>query len=211
VTGARNQRRVFQILVLQKPLARSTNLLWSVTEPPESITRILVESPLEGRPTVWMASGGRGTAAVLPAGQWARAILGSHLTVEDLIDDYLTWPEQSVTGEEAVSGKMCFVLRSQPAEGHASTYGSVTTWVDQATLVPLRILKEPRGPGAPKEIVCRGVRQSRGHWAASNIEVRIRGTAGRTRIVFTSGSENARVTDKEVDPKSALGADPDSR
>ena len=30
VTGARNQQRVFQILVLQKPLARSTNLLWSV-------------------------------------------------------------------------------------------------------------------------------------------------------------------------------------
>jgi hypothetical protein len=211
VTGARNERRVFQIQVLQKPLARSTNLLWSVTEPPEARTRILVESPLQGGPTVWLVSGARGAAAVLPADRWARVILGSHLTVEDLIDDYLTWPRQSVTGEEAVSEKMCYVLRSEPAEGHASTYGSVTTWVDQATLVPLRILKEPRGPGAPKEIVCRGVRQSRGHWAASNIEVRIRGAAGSTRIVFTGGSENARVTDSEVDPKSALGSDPGSR
>jgi hypothetical protein len=210
VTGARNQRRVFQILVLQKPLARSTNLLWSVTDPPEARTRILVESPPAGRPTVWLVSGAHGAAAVLPAERWATAILGSHLTVEDLIDDYLAWPKQSVTGEEAVLEKMCYVLRSEAAEGRAS-YGSVTTWVDEATLVPLRIVKEPRGPGATKEILCRGVRQSGEHWAASTIEVRIRGAAGSTRIVFTGGSENARVKDTEVDPKFALGADPDSR
>jgi hypothetical protein len=210
VTGARNEQRVFQILVLQKPLARSTNLLWSVTEPPEARTRILVESPLEGRPTVWLVSGALGAAAVLPVERWAQAILGSHLTVEDLVDDSFTWPKQSVTGEEAVSEKMCYVLRSEAADGRA-TYGAVTTWVDEATLVPLRILKEPRGPGAPKEFLSRGVRQSAGHWIASSIEVRIRGAAGSTRIVFTGGSENARVKDSEVDPKFALGADPDSR
>jgi hypothetical protein len=107
VTDARNQQRVFQILVLQKPLARSTNLLWSVTDPPEARTRILVESPLAGRPTVWLVSGARGAAAVLPAERWAKAILGSHLTVEDLVDDYFTWPKQSVTGEQAVFEKMC--------------------------------------------------------------------------------------------------------
>ena len=211
VTGARNQQRVFQILVLQKPLARSTNLLWSVTDPPEARTRILVESPIAGLPTVWLVSGARGAAAVLPVERWDKAILGSHLTVEDLLDDYLTWPKQFVTGEETVLEKMCYVLRSEAAEGHASPYRSVTTWVDEATLVPLRIVKEPRGPGAPKEILCRGVRQSGGHWAASTIEVRIRGAAGSTRIVFTGGSENARVKDSEVDPKFALGADPDSR
>jgi hypothetical protein len=211
VTGARNQQRVFQLLVLQKPLARSTNLLWSVTDPPEARTRILVESPPEGRPTVWMVSGAHGAAAVLPAERWATAILGSHLTVEDLIDDYLTWSTQSVTGEEAVFQKMCYVLRSQAAEGRASAYRSVTTCVDEATLVPLRIVKEPRGPGAPKEILCRGVRQSGEHWIASTVEVRIRGAAGSTRIVFTGGSERARVQEREVDPKFALGADPDSR
>lgn len=211
VTDARNRQRVFQILVLQKPLARSTNLLWSVTDPPEARTRILVESPLAGRPTVWLVSGARGAAAVLPVERWATAILGSHLTVEDLIDDYLTWPKQSVTGEEAVFGKMCYILRSEAAEGRAPAYGSVTAWVDEATLVPLRILKEPRGPGAPKEIVCRGVRQSGEHWIASNIEVRIRGAAGSTRVVFTGGSEHARVQDREVDPQFALGAEPDSR
>jgi hypothetical protein len=34
---------------------------------------------------------------------------------------------------------------------------------------------------------------------------------GSTRIVFTGGSEHARVQDREVDPQFALGAAPDSR
>ena len=211
VTDAGRQQRVFQLLVLRKRLARSLNLLWSITDPPEARLRILVESPLEGRATVWRGSGARGRAAVVPTETWGRAILGSHVTIEDLVDDYFTWPKQTLTGEEAVSGKMCYILRSETAEGRAATYGSVTTWVDQATLVPLRIVKEPRAPGAEKEIVCRGVRRTGGHWIASNIEFRIRGTAGSTKIVFTGGSENARVKDSEVDPRAALSADGDFR
>jgi hypothetical protein len=211
VTDARNRQRVFQILVLQKPLARSLNLLWQVTAPPEALTRILVESPFEGRPTLWLASGANGTPAVLPAQRWADPILGSQLAFEDLVDDHLAWPEQAVTGEEAVSGKMCFVLRSAPAAGRSPAYGSVTTWVDEATLLPLRTVKQPRGSGAPKEIVCRGARQSAQRWTASTIEVRIRGGEENTRVVFTAGSARARVTDREVDPKFAFGPEGDGR
>ena len=205
VTDARQRQRVFQILVLQKRLARSTNLLWRVTDPPEARMSILVEAPFQGRPVVWEVSGERGAVAVTPPEKWTRAILGSDITIEDLVDDSLTWPRQSVTGEAAVSGRLCYVLRSEAAEGRASAYRAVTTWVDEANLVPLRIVKEPRGAGAPKEIVCRGVRRSGGHWAASNVEFRIQGSAAGTKIVFTGGSENARVQDSEVDPKFALG------
>jgi hypothetical protein len=211
VTDARKQQRVFQILVLQKRLARSVNLLWRVTDPPEARTRILVETPFEGRPTVWQVSGERGAAAAVPPEKWARTVLGSDIAIEDLIDDHLTWRKQSVTGEETVSGKMCYVVRSEAAEERASIYESVTSWVDEDTLVPLRMVKEPRGPGAPKEIVCRGVRKTGGHWSASNVEFRIQGSAASTKIVFTGGSENARVQDGEIDPKSALGADGESR
>ena len=98
VTGERNRQTVFQILVLQKPLARSSNLLWRLTGPADTLTRILVESPLEGRPTVWLASGPKGTPAVLPAARWGDAILGSQLAFEDLVEDHIAWPAQAVTG-----------------------------------------------------------------------------------------------------------------
>ncbi|MCX6620162.1 MAG: outer membrane lipoprotein-sorting protein [Acidobacteria bacterium] len=206
VTDARKQQRVFQILVLRKRLGRSVNLLWCVTAPPEARTRILVQEPLEGRPTVWLASGANGTPATLSTESWPKPILRSQLSIDDLVDASLTWPKQAVIGREAAFGKMCYVLRSEPDAQHRSPYASVTTWLDEVTLVPLRIVKKPRGPGAQKEIVCRGVRQSGGHWAASNIEFLIEGAAGSTKIVFTAGSGNARVKDSEVDPKFAFGA-----
>jgi hypothetical protein len=206
VTGARNRPRVFQILVLQKPLAHSLNLLWRVTGPPQALTRILVESPFQGHPTLWLASGPNGAPAVLPAQRWTDPILGSQLAFEDLVDDHLAWPEQTVTGEEAVAGKVCYVLRSA-----AAGRSPVTTWVDEATLLPLRTVKQPRGSGAPKEIVCRGARQSAQRWTASTIEVRIRGGEENTRVVFTAGSARARVTDREVDPKFAFGPEGDGR
>ena len=205
VTGERNRQKVFQILVLQKRLAHSINLLWRVTGPPEALMRILVESPFEGRPTVWLASGTQAAPARLPVQRWADPILGTQLTIDDLVDDYLSWPEQSLTGEEAVNGKPCYILRSVPGEGRLPACGPVTTWVDEATLLPLRTVKQPAGMGAPKEMVCRGTRQSGGLWAASSIEIRLRGSTENTRIVFTSGSASARIADREVDPRFALG------
>jgi len=210
-TDAKKQQRVFQISVLQKRLGQNTNMLWSVTDPPQARMRILVEAPIQGRTTVWLASQEKTGAVVLSPKRWAEAILGSHVSIEDLVEDYFSWPKQAVTGEELAGDKMCYVLRSEPDDQHPSAYATVLSWIDQAALVPLRILKKPLGSGAQKEVVCRVVRQSNGHWAASNIEFRTLGSSGSTKILFTGGSENARVKDSEVDPKLVLGLGAEGR
>ncbi len=205
-TDANKHQTVFQISVLQKPLAQSTNMLWSVTDPPESRMRILIAAQPDGRTTVWRSSGGKGGAPILPVRRWADPILGSQLTVEDLMEDYFTWPRQVVVGEELLGGKMCYVVRSEPDAQPPSTYSTVTSWVDETTLIAMRILKHSPGVGPQKEILRSGVRRSGGRWVASIIELRIPGSPGSTRIVFTAGSENARIADSEVDPKLLFGS-----
>jgi hypothetical protein len=210
-TGAGKQQRVFQISVLQKRLGRNSNLLWSVVDPPQARLRILIETTPQGRATVWRVSQPRAGAAVLSPKSWAERILGTHITIEDLVEDFLSWPKQAVTGVEMEGEKSCYVLRSEPDEQHPSSYAAVQSWIDRATLVPLRILKTLRGSGARKQVLCRGVRRSGGHWVASNIEFRVLGLPGSTRIVFTQGSGNARVRDSEVDPKVALEPEAENR
>ena len=210
-TGAGKQQRVFQISVLQKRLGRNSNLLWSVVDPPPARLRILIETTLQGRATVWRVSQAKADAVVLSPKSWAERILETHITIEDLVEDFLSWPKQAVTGVESEEGKECYVLRSEPGEQHPSAYAAVQSWIDRATLVPLRILKTLRGSGARKQVLCRGVRRSGGHWVASNIEFCVLGLPGSTRIVFTQGSGNARVSDSEVDPKSAFGAGAENR
>jgi hypothetical protein len=206
-TDAGARRKVFQVSVLQKRLAYSTNLLWSVTDPPEARMRVLVEMQPEGKATVWVASSDARTgASVLPKKRWAEPILGSHLTVEDLVEEYFTWPKQSLLREENLGGRACYVLRSDSDAEHPSTYESVLAWIDRATFLPLQVQKIPPGSGPRKEVVCSGLRLSGGHWVTSSAKFQIKGTPGSTRIVFTGGTQNARIQDREVDPKVALGA-----
>jgi hypothetical protein len=210
-TDTGKQQKVFQISVLRKCLGRNTNLLWSVVDPPQARLRILIEASPQGRATVWRVSQAKAGAVVLSPKSWSERILGTHITFEDLVEDFLSWPKQVVTGVEVEGEKPCYVLRSEPDEQHPSAYAAVQSWIDRATLVPLRILKTLRGSGARKQVICRGVRRSGGHWVASNIEFRVLGLPGSTRIVFTQGSGNARVSDSEVDPKLAFGAGAENR
>lgn len=211
-TDAGGRRKVFQISVLQKRLAHGTNLLWSVTDPPEARMRVLVEMHPEGKATVWVASSdARAGASVLPRKRWAEPILGSHLMVEDLVEEYFTWPKQSLLREEDLDGRACYVLRSDSDAEHPSNYQSVLAWIDRAAFLPLQVQKIPAGSGPKKEIVCGGLRLSGGNWVTSSAKFQIVGMPGSTRIVFTGGTQNARIQDGEVDPKVALGASASGR
>ena len=204
ITGGAQKQKVFQLSILRKCVKGSVHLLWSVSGPAGAVQRILIQSPPQGEPVVWLDATGKGAAVRIPGKRWWEPVMGSHLSVEDLVDDCFRWPHQELTGEETAGGKPCWVIRSVPSGTQASWFALVDSWLDQATLVPVRIVKRPRGLGGPKEIVCRGLRQSGGHWSASSIEVRQEGRAGSTRIVFTGGSAAARVGDSEVDPEAVF-------
>ncbi|MBI4873510.1 MAG: outer membrane lipoprotein-sorting protein [Acidobacteria bacterium] len=195
VSAGGQQQRVFQISVLRKRMASSTNLLWSITDPPQDRLRILVEAGSDGRTSVWMAE------RTLPARRWGEAVPNTGLTVEDLVEGFLSWPSQTVLRQELFGTRQCYVLRSKPGSGEPSAYTAITTWIDQATLLPVRILKQPRAGGPPKEFLCRGMRRSGGHWLPTQMEVRTEGRAGGMRLVFTRGSENVSIKDSEVDPR----------
>lgn len=193
------QQRVFQISVLRKRMAGGANLLWSITDPPEARLRVLVETGSDGRTAVWMGE------RTLPSRRWSEDIPGTGLTVEDLVEGYLSWPGQTLLRRERYGARQCDVLRSQPGPGAPTAYAAITTWVDQDTLVPVRILKKPRAGGPDKEFLCRGMRQMGGRWVISQLEVRSEGRAGSTRLVFTRGSDNASIRNSEVDPKVVFG------
>jgi hypothetical protein len=205
-THGEGRRRVYQVAVLRKRLPKSTNLLWSVTDPPGARIRILAVTAPDGATVVWFAAPGRDGAEVLAPKRWSERVLGSHLAIGDVVEDHLSWPHQTAVGEEAVSGKPCYVLRSEPGPRQPSSYRTILTWIDKQTLVPWRVLKHTAGSGPSKEILALGVRRSGEHSVASSVEFRTPGEAGSTRLVFTGGSEKARIEDRDVDPRFVFGA-----
>jgi hypothetical protein len=81
-----------------------------------------------------------------------------------------------------------------------SHYSSVASWLDRETLAPVRVEKTLRGSAVVKEFVYFGLRESKGVWSASQIEVRTRGVAGSSFLIISRGAEKARVSPADLDP-----------
>jgi hypothetical protein len=76
----------------------------------------------------------------IASGEMNQSLFGSDLAYEDIIDSPFAWSQQTIVGNEDVSGTPCQILQSKPGD-HTSSYSSVKTWVDPRRFVPLRIEK----------------------------------------------------------------------
>ena len=199
-TSPGKPQTVFQISVLRKSLPQGVRLLWSVTDPAAARLRILIETQADGERKIWLASGPEGKASLLPEKRWSESVLGSDLAITDLTNDFLAWPSQAIGSKEMFQGNSCYVLRSQPDSPGDGAYASVTAWIDQVGLLPLRVVKQPQGTAAEKEFLVKGTRKTAGRLEATIVEIKTVGAATTTRLEFTAENGNAKVKDSEVDP-----------
>ena len=98
-----------------------------------------------------------------------------------------------LTGETRYGARTCYLVKSAPEGDDQSHYATVTSWLDRESLHPVRVEKTLRSSGATKEFLYYGLRQSKGIWAASQIEVKMPGKPGSSLLIVTRGAEKAHV------------------
>jgi Outer membrane lipoprotein-sorting protein len=76
----------------------------------------------------------------LTASELREPFFGSDLSYLDVIEDPLSWDNQTITGTDLVNGVNCTVLESKPSKGE-SEYAKVRSWIDPNRLVLMRIEK----------------------------------------------------------------------
>jgi len=126
--------------------------------------------------------------------------LDSDLSYEDLLETHVLWEKQVLFGEEECGTRKCYVVKSEAGVADKSHYTSVTSWLDSEFYYPVRIEKVVRSTGIIKEFVFFGLRESKGVWSASQIEVKQRGRPGKTLFIVSRGSGSARMPATEFDP-----------
>jgi hypothetical protein len=129
-----------QIQIKERRTKTATDLVYQVLWPqPRKGESVLLHQE-EGQ----SASGSLFTppdkAQTLTASQLRQPFFGSDLTYLDVIEDPLSWENQSITGAEVVNGVNCTVLESKPNKGE-SEYAKVRSWIDPNRLVLMRIEK----------------------------------------------------------------------
>ena len=79
-------------------------------------------------------------------------------------------------------------------------YAEVKTWIDPTIGFPVYAEKTLKDSGSVKEFTSYGVRQEEGHWFAHQVEVKTRGQAGSTLLIFDRGSAKAKLTAADFSP-----------
>ena len=205
--GESGDRKTYRIAIRARSFADGLKVFCAVIDPPQSRVRLLLETRASGGAVIRTGHAGDAAPKELPAANFGDSLLGSDFSFEDLMDNQFLWKNQTLLEKAQCGARQCYVIKSEPAAADHSHYSSVTSWIDQKIYFPVRIEKTVKGTGAVKVFTNYGLRQSKGAWSASQIEVEIKGKAGSSLLVITGGAEKANLTASQFDP--ALLTKPD--
>jgi hypothetical protein len=161
---------------------------------------ILLEMHPNGENTIRLADPGDAASRSLPFDKWAAHPLGPGFNYEDFLEQQYFWPGQTTEGLQKFGARDCDVLKSTPGPSDRTHYSEVKTWLDHSNGFPVYIEKTIKETGAVKEFTAYGLRHDEGRWSAHQLEVKTRGQAGSTLLVFDRGSAKANLTPDDFSP-----------
>jgi hypothetical protein len=153
-----------------------------------------------GDNAIRVADPGDASPRLLPFEKWNDDLIGPGFNHEDFLEQQYFWPGQTSEGMVKFGARNCNVVKSTPGAEFRTHYAEVKTWVDPAIGFPVYAEKTLKDSGEVKEFTSYGVRQEEGHWFAHQVEVKTRGRAGSTLLIFDRGSAKAKLTAADFSP-----------
>jgi Outer membrane lipoprotein-sorting protein len=193
-------RQNYQLALRARWLAGTVKVFCEVTAPPASRIRLLLESPAAGPASIHKGRAGDRSPVIVPAESWGEALLGTGFTYEDLLENHFQWRNQTLAGQAQYGARMCYLVKSVPGAGDPSQYAMVLSWLDRESLYPVRVDKTMRSLGTVKRFLYYGLRESKGVWSASQIEVKTPGQPGSSFLIVTRGAEKAGLRADAFEP-----------
>ncbi|MBV8097995.1 MAG: outer membrane lipoprotein-sorting protein [Verrucomicrobia bacterium] len=140
-------------------------------------------------------------AQTLAASQLRQPFFGSDLSYLDVIEDPLSWENQTITGTEVVNGVNCTILESKPNKGE-SEYAKVRSWIDPNRLVQMRIEKySPSGEVKVRIETSRVANDDKGRPIPANLIVQTPQKGSVTELDGSRIKHNVTFSDAEFTPE----------
>jgi hypothetical protein len=186
-------RKVYQVSLRGKWFPDGLRIFCEVNDPAPSRVKMLLQIGAGGKALIHTGRPGERAPKELPFESWGEPILDADLSYEDMLENHLLWRNQTLIREEKYGARDCYVIKSEPGASDRSHYSSVTSWLDREVLYPVKVEKLIRTSREVKEFIYYGLRESRGTWSASQVEVRIQGRPNSTLLIFSRGSAKANL------------------
>jgi len=197
--AASGERRSYQLSLRARCFGGTVKIFCEVADPAAARVRLLLESPAAGPASIRKGHAGDRRPVTVPFESWGEAVLETAFTYEDLLENHFQWRQQALAGETRYGARTCYLVKSVPDGDDQSHYAAVTSWLDRENLHPVRVEKTLRSSGTIKEFLYYGLRQSKGIWSASQVEVKTPGKPGSSLLIIARGTEKARVSAGEFE------------
>jgi hypothetical protein len=174
-------------------------LLSVFSGPGSETTSILLHMSVNGHLTIDAMLPGEKTVRALPFEHWNDPLLGPDFSYEDMVENQFFLKNQELLPPGKYGARDCFVLKSMPGPQDPTHYDSVTSWIDRGIFYPVHTLKKLRGAGQQKEFIYYSLRQVDGAWSASQVEAKVQGKTGSSRMIIEGGSGRAKLGLKDFE------------
>ncbi len=168
---------------------------------PDTRAHILLEMRPNGQNVIKIAHPGDPAPAILPFAKWSDGPLGPGFSYEDFLESEYFWPNQAVVEQTKYGARDCNLLKSTPGPSDRTHFAEVRSWLDQSIGFPVYVEKTVKGTGAVEEFTYFGLRQVGGVWSASQVEAKLRGSAGSTLLIVDRGSAKANLALGDFSPE----------
>jgi len=195
--GADGKQTSYKFLAKAHWFPDGLRVLSVFSGPGSDKTSILLHMSANGRLTIEAMRPGEKTATPLAPEHWNDPLLGTDFSYDDMVESQFFWKGQEMQAPEKYGARDCFVLKSVPGTQDRSPYDSVTSWIDRKILFPVYVVKTIHGTGQRKEFVSYDLRQVDGVWSASQVQAKLEGKSGSSRMIIENGTGKARLSLKD--------------
>lgn len=191
--------RVREMVVYRlKKKAGEINSLIRFTEPADiEGTGLLTHDPADGDSSQWIYLPALDRVRRIDSSRKGGRFVNSDYFFEDLRDRKVEQDTHTIIGRETVAGVACEVLESVPVEAGNSIYTKRVSWIDPATLLPMRIDFYEKNPDRPSKRLQVARREKvQGFWTAMDTMMMDLDSGHQTRLLI-----ERIVYDRKLSPR----------
>lgn len=145
-------------------------------------TGLLVRGKADGKADQWLYLPALDQVRRIAAERRGGRFVGSDIYYEDLEDRRPERDRHQLLGQETVNGQPTQILQSTPIDASKSVYSRRVAWINEPTLLPLRIDFYQSGTQPAKRLTVHKAEQIQGYWTVTDSTMTDLANGSQTRI-----------------------------
>lgn len=201
ITKPSTPSRTVQFLVKGRHVGTTKEFLYLALYPATEKGRAVVVRRDGGGNLTGFTREPDGKSTALTRAGMKAPLFGSDLSIDEMTEDFWTWPNPVIAGQGAVCRRDCQIIDLRAPKGSDAAAALVRVWVSPETSLPLRLELYSSAGKLMKRTECKNIVKSGGHYSMEKLTIESPATGQQTEVDFSKGSRDIEVPAQDFTPE----------